>query len=251
MTPPLTLHRQGNLAVLHLDDGRGNALSTTMLEGLQRALTDAAAADALYVRGRDKVFCGGLDLAEVVPKSADELATFLVLFDTAFERLLAFARPVVMAVHGSAIAGGAILLACGDERLGARDAGKVGVNEVRLGIPFPASAREAVRAGLGDTAGSHAMLTGDVIGKDEALRRGWFHALHEPQDLDAVALERAHALATIPSIASSLVKQALRAPHLQRIRDEGPALRALFADAWRGSEAQARLGRVLLGLKKA
>lgn len=247
---PLTLTHDRSLAVLHLDDGRGNALGETMLRALQAALHQARDADALLLRGRDKVFCGGLDLGEVVPKDRPAMEAFVALFDETFRMLLAYDRPIVTAVAGSAIAGGAILLACTDERLGARDAGRIGVNEVRLGIPFPASAREAVRAGLGEVQGARAMLAGDLVDKTEALHRGWLHTLHEAEALQAHALERAHDLATLPGPASAVVKRALRAQVLARLDADAEPARQAFVHHWCAPEAQRRLQAVLATLKK-
>ena len=221
MTAPLTLHADGDLAVLHLDDGRGNALGSAMLDALRGALSAARGAHALLLCGRAKVFSGGLDLAEVVPLDRAGMLAFLERFDATFRDLLAFDRPIVMAVAGSAIAGGAVLLACGDDRIGADDSGRIGANEVRLGIPFPATAREALLAGLGPVWGAHAMLTGDIVGKTEALRRGWLHALVAPERVLDTATARARELAGAPAAATSHVKRALRHVHLERIDREG------------------------------
>lgn len=250
MPTPLTLRADGNLAVLTLDDGRGNTLGSAMLLALRQALAGAHGASTLLVCGRAKVFSGGLDLAEVVPLGEAAMLAFLELFDATFRDLIAFDRPIVMAVAGSAVAGGAVLLACGDDRIGADDTGRVGANEVRLGIPFPATAREALLAGLGPMWGAHAMLTGDIVDKTEGMRRGWLHRLVPPERLLEVATARAHELATAPGSATGHVKRALRADHLERVDREGAPRRAAFAAAWVGADAQARLGAVLASLKQ-
>ena len=58
-----------------------------------------------------------------------------------------FPRPLVCAVNGHAIAGGLILALCGDHRIGATQ-GKLGVTELRAGIPYPAAAMLVVKAEL-------------------------------------------------------------------------------------------------------
>src|SRR4051812_42599339 len=112
----LTLTFDGPVAVLTLDDGKGNALGPASLPELDRALDRARDGRALLIRGREKVFCGGLDLPALVPLPKADLLDFLALFDRVFEKLLTFPRPIVVTARGSAIAGGAILLCTGDRR---------------------------------------------------------------------------------------------------------------------------------------
>ncbi|MBI5494780.1 MAG: hypothetical protein HY904_07105 [Deltaproteobacteria bacterium] len=250
MTARVVLTRDGNIAHVAMDDGRGNALGTPMLEALLDAATRAADADAVLLTGRPKVFCGGLDLAEVVPNHRFAMERFLGLFHAACRAWLALERPVVMAAAGGAVAGGAVLLACGDRRLGARDNGVVGVNEVRLGIPFPASALECVRAALSSSQAHRALLFGELVGREEALAMGWFHALHPPDELLPRAWDAVRDAATIPATATAAVKRALRRDHLERMDALGPSSNAAFAAAWTGPEAQARLNKVLASIKR-
>lgn len=249
MTEPLMIGRDGNVARIQMDDGRANALGTRMLTALRRAFTQVEDADAVLLLGRPKIFCGGLDLAEVVPMAAPDLAAFLDLFHETMRVVLALPRPLIIAAAGSAVAGGAVLLCGGDLRLGARDAGMVGVNEVRLGIPFPVSALELVRAGLPTQEAARALLFGELVGKEDALRRGYLHALVEPEQLAAAAEERARDAAMLPGEATGPVKRALRAEALQRVDAQRAASTEAFAAAWAGSVAQERLRKVLDGLK--
>ena len=54
-------------------------------------------------------------------------------------------KPVVAAINGHAIAGGAVLACCADRRIMARESGRIGVTELLVGVPFPALAFEIVR----------------------------------------------------------------------------------------------------------
>src|SRR4051812_24211060 len=121
MTSYVTVTRDGNLARLQIDDGKGNVMGTPMLRALITASREAAAADAVLITGRPKVFCGGLDLGEVIPKTPDQLLEFLDVFHDATRAVFAIPRPVITAARGSAVAGGAILLAQGDVRVTTRD----------------------------------------------------------------------------------------------------------------------------------
>ncbi len=245
----VTVTVEGNLARVRMDDGRGNAMGSAMLASLREAFVTARDADAVLLTGRARVFCGGLDLLEVGPMGREQLFQFLALFHDAMREVYAFPRPVVVAAAGSAVAGGAILICCGDERIGARDEGVVGVNEVRLGIPFPASAMEMVASVLSRVEATRALLFGDLYGKDEALRGGWFHRLVEPGDLEREAGLRARDAATIPSSAFEPVKRELRAAALERMDARRAESHAVFVDAWTGPVAQARIGKIVADLE--
>ena len=62
---------------------------------------------------------------------------FMRRFDAVMLRVFAFPRPVVAAIGGHAVAGGAILALACDARVMGAGAGRFGLNEVRLGVPFP------------------------------------------------------------------------------------------------------------------
>ncbi|MCC6811236.1 MAG: enoyl-CoA hydratase/isomerase family protein [Deltaproteobacteria bacterium] len=237
----LNTRRDGNVQIIQLDDGKANALSTAMLTAIGKAIADAKDAGAVLLLGRDKIFSGGLDLREVLTLPAPDFMRFLDLFHATFRALFAYERPMVCAVKGSAVAGGAILLCTGDFRLGARDQGVVGVNEARLGVPFPASAHEIVRTTLDDVSGQRALLFGELFTKDDALKHGFFHTLSDFGDLDALAMERAKDAADISAHAAAGIKAALRGPALARMDADKDRSHKAFVDRWTSPDGQRRL----------
>ena len=58
--------------------------------------------------------------------------------------------PVVAAVTGHAIAGGLVLALCADYRI-ASTAGRYGLTEIKVGVPYPQAAIMAVRSELAPT----------------------------------------------------------------------------------------------------
>ena len=69
-------------------------------------------------------------------------------------------KPVIAAINGHAIAGGAVLAACADRRIMARDSGRVGITELLVGVPFPVLAFEVVRFALPPRYLADSMLSG-------------------------------------------------------------------------------------------
>ena len=99
-TGPLTITIDDGVALLHLDDGKANALSHEVIEllhgGLDRALADA---NAVVIAGRPGRFSAGFDLA--VMSSGDKPMQDLVLAGA--EWLLRFAAGAVEIERGGGL----------------------------------------------------------------------------------------------------------------------------------------------------
>src|SRR5215204_5477011 len=130
----------GDVAVIRLDDGKANALSHAVIDELDAALRRGQdEAKAIVLVGREGRFSGGFDLKTTTAgpeqavnllKSGIELAHAIFLSPV----------PVVIAATGHSLAMGAILLMAADLRIGADGAYKIGMTEVRIGMPVPRSA---------------------------------------------------------------------------------------------------------------
>lgn len=242
------VERDGDIAVVTLDDGRGNALGPGMLTALDHALDACDGANALILRGREKVFCGGLDLPALLPLDRAAYADFISLFDRVFERLLCLPFPVVAAAHGSAVAGGAILLAVGDCRLVSPTA-KVGINEAVLGLNFPTAAIEIVRCALGSRNAQEAGISGRIYEGDERLRIGFATEVAPADHIDERARELARELARVDRDASARVRLQLRRDAIERVHRHAAEDSADFVERWFRPETQRRVREVVERLR--
>jgi len=113
-TEPVRIEPRGRGLWLRLNRPRAlNALTMDMAEGLHRGLDLAAADDqvrAVVIAGEGRAFCAGADLGHVLGAEHELLPRLGAVFD----RLEAFAKPVIAAVHGPALAGGLELVLCCD-----------------------------------------------------------------------------------------------------------------------------------------
>jgi enoyl-CoA hydratase len=240
----------GNVLRIQLDDGKANVLGTAMLRALLDATKLAEGADAVLLTGRDNVFCGGLDLNEVTSLDGNALGQFLDLFHETFNALYALPRPLVVAVKGSAVAGGAIILAAGDMRLGARDKGIVGTTESRLGLPFPIAALEILRLAINPVDLPRVMVLGELFSKDNAKNVGFFHEVHETEALLSRAEECVKDAAKVSRQAAAQIKHALRKEGFSRIAVDKDESQASFVASWNGSDGQARVQAVMAAMKR-
>ncbi|MBY0232842.1 MAG: enoyl-CoA hydratase/isomerase family protein [Gemmataceae bacterium] len=187
-------------AVLTLNRAdRRNALSRDLIASIRAAVERAVAdpaARAIVLTGAGPVFCAGMDLAEL-QGSLDASAEMSPVWDDAlrlaqvYDLIYAAPKPTIAAVNGSAVAGGAGLVTVCDLAVSVAEA-KFGYPEVRRGL-VAAMVMPHLMRHVGERMARWLLLTGDVIGADEALRAGLLNAV-SPTPLE-MALEWAKSLA--------------------------------------------------------
>jgi 3-hydroxyacyl-CoA dehydrogenase len=127
---PVSLSREDNVALITIDHPPVNALSREVRTGLVGALERALADDAVravVLTGAGNSFCAGADIREFdQPPQPPHLADVIQRFEDA-------GKPVVVALHGSALGGGCELAAGCHYRVAARGA-RIGLPEVNLGL---------------------------------------------------------------------------------------------------------------------
>lgn len=224
----------GDVAVLRLAHGKASALDLELLQALDEALRaeQAGAQRALVLTGSGTIFCAGVDLKRILDGGRAYVEAFLPALDRAFASLFFLEKPVVAALNGHAIAGGAVLAFACDRRILARGKGLIGMPELRVGVPFPALALEIVRATLRSDLLSSAILEGRNSSGEESLAHGLVDELVVAESLLPRALEAAAGLADTPSASFALSKRWLRRPaRLAWERDASADLRAVI-ECW-------------------
>ena len=178
------------IAVLAMTHGKVNALDIEFCDTLARHFDDLRRSDAkaVVLTGKKKIFSAGVDLKRLSAGGAEYIRQFLPALHRLYEAAFFHPKPVVAAVNGHAIAGGCVLACCADRRLMARDAGRIGVTEILVGVPFPALAFEVVRFAVPPRYLPEFTLSGATYATDAALRRGWVDEVAEPAEL----MEDAH-----------------------------------------------------------
>ena len=133
----VTYEEQDAFSLITLDDGKANALSFAMADGLDSALDQGCECGKVIVlAGRPGKFCAGFDLSVMGNMDADSQRLLRRGADIA-GRLAHSTTPVIAAVTGHALAMGALICLSADYRLGSRGAFKLGLNEVAIGMTLP------------------------------------------------------------------------------------------------------------------
>lgn len=212
---PITLDSHHDVAVLRIDHGKANTLDSDSCRELVLRLEEASQARALVLTGTGRIFSAGVDLKRVHDGGAAYVSEFLPLLSDALLAVFGFPRPVVAALNGPAIAGGAVLAAACDHRV--LGSGGIGVTELLVGVPFPLSALEILRCAYGTAPLPGLTYSGEVHGGQDALARGLVDELADD------VLERALAVATrlgeLPAEAFAHTKAQIRQPFHERIAE--------------------------------
>jgi enoyl-CoA hydratase/carnithine racemase len=229
------IHREASdaVVVLRLDHGKVSALDVELLAELDAALVEEAGASrALVLTGTGTAFSAGVDLYRVIDGGPAYVRRFLPLLDQVLHRVFLFPRPVVAALNGHAIAGGCILARTCDQRILASGKARLGVPELRVGVPFPVLALEIMRATVGSEEIQRLAYGGATYGPEESLARGLVDAVVPAEEVLGRAVALADALAAIPAAAFALAKKQLRGPAIERAERYGREMDAQVMAAW-------------------
>src|SRR5215472_6825397 len=190
------LRLEGAIATLTLNrPEKRNAISFELIDDLLRALGEVANSEAivLILTGAGKAFCSGMDLdnlkallGRTPQQNLEDSQTMVRLFRTLYE----FPKVTIAAVNGAALAGGTGLALLCDFTLAVPEA-KFGYTEVRIGF-VPAIVSTFLLRQVGEKHARDLLLTGRIIGSEEAFRLGLVNEVVSVENL----MERARELAT-------------------------------------------------------
>ena len=117
-------------------------------------------------------------------------------------------QPMIAAVNGFALGGGLELAMCCDIIIAGRSA-RLGQTEVRVGIMPGAGGTQRLTRAIGKFQAMRLVLTGEVIGAQEALAMGLVSKVVDDASVYDSALEMARAIAALPPIAVQQAKEAV------------------------------------------
>jgi 3-hydroxyacyl-CoA dehydrogenase len=146
---------------------------------------------AIVIRGGGRLFSGGADISEF-----DNLAIARPWLPDLIDIIEASAKPVVAAIHGSALGGGLeVALAC-HYRL-ATPGSMVGVPEVKLGVIPGAGGTQRLPRLVGVSAALRMIVTGDPVSAEAAFQMGLVDQLVDESDLISEAIRYARSVSAV------------------------------------------------------
>ncbi|MBN9220539.1 MAG: enoyl-CoA hydratase/isomerase family protein [Mesorhizobium sp.] len=209
--PVLVVEDRGPVRVVALNrPDKLNALDTELTQALHDALQAADHDEdvrAIVLTGNGRAFCAGADLSEfkqLTPANQDLVEKRADLTCRTQAMVQKLSKPVVSAVRGAAVGGGAGL-AIGCDMMVAGSDLKFGYPELKHQI-VPALVMTGLQRSLGRKAAFEMVSLGRLIGADEALKLGLANRVVEPDQVVETAMAIAEQWAAANPRAMAAVK---------------------------------------------
>ncbi len=234
-TTILLIQDQGPVRVLTMNrPEKRNALNSELTQGLLDALRAADADEsvgAIVLTGAGQGFCAGADLTEFkdlqAGVAAENRAELTMQLHLVFSKI---SKPVVGAVNGHAMGGGAGLAIAADLAVMADNA-KIGYPEAKHGIVAAIVMANLVRQ-VGRKAAFELVSLGEPVDAQRALQLGMVNRVCPTSDVLSVSVGLAEKLAGVKRVAMAETKRLFHevadlalAPALERGRDTNKRMR--------------------------
>jgi methylglutaconyl-CoA hydratase len=188
-----------------------NAINDRLISDLKTALNQGESdAAAVLLRGAGKDFCAGADLSQLqkiaqasILDNIDDAEGFAALL----LQMRRLKKPVIAAVHGRALAGGAGLASACDMVIAARSA-TFSYTEVKIGF-VPAIVMAIARRNLSEKRAFEILCTGKILTAEEAERIGLINRVCDDEAFAAEAERFAGEVAQFSGSAIALTKSLL------------------------------------------
>ncbi len=188
-TQLVTYRFEDGVAVLELNDPPANTYTHEMMRQLDECILKARFDDNVHViviTGQGgKFFCAGANikmLSEVTPQFK---YYFCLHANETLNRLEQTPKLVIAALNGHTVGGGLeIAMAC-DMRIAKKNAGKVGLPEINLGVLPGTGGTQRFARIVGRSKAIELMVTGDSFSMEEAQEMGIVNQIFEGEDFMA------------------------------------------------------------------
>lgn len=215
-----------------------NALNQAMLNELNKVM-DSVYADenikgAIITGAGDKAFVAGADIAEFISVNDNEGASLARKGQDIFLKIENCPKPVIAAVNGFALGGGCELAMACHFRLASNNA-KFGQPEVNLGLIPGYGGTQRLPMLIGKGKAMELIMTGNMIGADEAKSLGLINYVETPENLISKAKEILSLILSKSPVAVSKVIEAVNS-YYDFDRDGFREEAYLFGEAFSGAD---------------
>jgi enoyl-CoA hydratase/carnithine racemase len=167
------------VAVLELNDPPANTYSYEMMRELDEAILaarmDAAVHVVVLVGAGERFFCAGANIGMLKDATPTFKYYFCLHANETLNRLEQTPKLVIAALNGHCVGGGFEVAMAADLRIARKDAGRLGLPEVALGVLPGTGGTQRLARLVGKAKAMELMVTGALMTMDDALAHGLVH----------------------------------------------------------------------------
>jgi enoyl-CoA hydratase len=175
--------RVGGVAVIEMNDPPANAYSYEMNRQLDEAILEARMDNDAYVivltGAGDKFFSAGANIGMLASVDPTFKYYFCLHANETLLRLEHTPKLVIAAINGHCVGGGLEIAMAADIRIARKDAGKMGLPEVNLGVLPGTGGTQRLSRLLGKSKAIELMVTGKTFSFEEARELGLVNDIYE------------------------------------------------------------------------
>lgn len=235
----VTKEFQDHIAILRLNSGPTNLIGSKLVDDLAQSLDEVkGAARGMVLCGGDKFFSAGFDLPALLQLDRPAMGNFFEKFNQLCLELFTSPFPTICALSGHAVAGGNILALTCDYRYAASEEKKIGLNELKLGLPVPYLADMMLRHTIGNRYAAQLIYSGEFMSFSDAKAIGLIDAIGLPEELEDFTMQRLSQIASYHNPAFSAVKTNKVEEIKRRYEDNHKSKNDIFLDCWFSDSVQ-------------
>ena len=175
--------KDGGVAILTLNDPPANTYTHEMMKDLDECIVKArfdAEVHVIVITGTgEKFFCAGANINMLQTVDPYFKYYFCLHANETLIRLEQTPKLVIAAINGHCVGGGLEIAMAADIRIARRDAGKMGLPEVSLGVLPGTGGTQRLARLIGKAKSIELMVTGDTFGFDKGVDLGIVNAIYD------------------------------------------------------------------------
>ena len=226
---------EAEIATVTLNRGKVNAFNEKMIEQIRSGfenLSTNAAVKAIIITGRGKFFSFGFDIPELLGYPKESFIRYLTKFTDLYTYLFTYPKPIIAALNGHTIAGGAMLALACDFRIMVTGKAKISLNEITFGSSVFVGSVEMLRYCAGSKNAQTILYSGAMYGANEARELGMIDQVSSDETLLSEAKAIAIDFNQKDYVAFKIIKLLLRNPIAKEMIPREKASVKEFADIW-------------------
>jgi enoyl-CoA hydratase/carnithine racemase len=171
------------VAVLTLNDPPANTYSYDMMQQIDACILEARMDEGVQVivltGSGEKFFCAGANISMLANVTPEFKYYFCLHANETLNRLEQTPKLVIAAINGHCVGGGLEVAMAADLRIARRNAGKMGLPEVSLGVLPGTGGTQRLARLVGKSRAIELMATGELFSFERGLELGLINQIYE------------------------------------------------------------------------